>query len=160
MKKNAQAAFGVLIAFVLGIALSGTPGMVSPIDSIASTCLDGINNDNDQGGVAPLIVDIDDSQDTECLWMPFKFGQGEYDGLGGNIPNSGDVASYVNTWLTIDNYPTYFEAVVVLAAQDGNAGQECNNQIQNAMIEYRDTYNLPDSKTGLSQHQSQCGVSY
>lgn len=160
MKKNAQVGFVLVLALVLGMALSGTAGNLSPEASIATTCKDGINNDGDQGGFAPLIFDIDDSQDTECLWMPFKFGQGEYDGLGGNPPNSNDVASYVAIWSTVDNYPTYFEALVSLASLDQNPGQECDNQVQNAMIEYRDTYNLPDSKTGVSQHQAQCGVSY
>ena len=160
MKKNAQVGFGLVLALVLGMALSGTAGNLSPEASIATTCKDGINNDGDQGGFAPLIFDIDDSQDTECLWMPFKFGQGEYDGLGGNPPDSNDVASYVAIWSTVDNYPTYFEALVSLASLDQNPGQECDNQVQNAMIEYRDTYNLPDSKTGVSQHQAQCGVSY
>lgn len=160
MKKNAQVGFVLVLALVLGMALSGTAGNLSPEASIATTCKDGINNDGDQGGFAPLIFDIDDSQDTECLWMPFKFGQGEYDGLGGNPPNSNDVASYVAIWSSVDNYPTYFEALVSLASLDQNPGQECDNQVQNAMIEYRDTYNLPDSKTGVSQHQAQCGVSY
>ena len=160
MKKNAQVGFVLVLALVLGMALSGTAGNLSPEASIATTCKDGINNDGDQGGFAPLIFDIDDSQDTECLWMPFKFGQGEYDGLGGNPPDSNDVASYVAIWSTVDNYPTYFEALVSLASLDQNPGQECDNQVQNAMIEYRDTYNLPDSKTGVSQHQAQCGVSY
>ena len=160
MKKNAQVGFGLVLALVLGMALSGTAGNLSPEASIEATCKDGINNDGDQGGFAPLIFDIDDSQDTECLWMPFKFGQGEYDGLGGNPPNSNDVASYVAIWSSVDNYPTYFEALVSLASLDQNPGQECDNQVQNAMIEYRDTYNLPDSKTGVSQHQAQCGVSY
>ena len=160
MKKNAQAGFGLVLALVLGMALSGTVGILSPEASIASTCKDGINNDGDQGGVPPLIVDIDDSNDGECIWMPFKFGQGEYDGLGGNPPPPHEVSSYVAIWSTVENYPTYFEALVSLAALDNNAGQECSAEVQNAMIEYRDTYNLPDSKTGVSQHQAQCGVSY
>lgn len=160
MKDNAKAAFAVILAVVLGMALTGTTSTVSPENSIASTCKDGINNDGDQGGVPPLIVDIDDSEDVECLWMPFKFGQGEYDGLGGNPPNSNDVAAYVQTWASIDNYPTYFEALVSLAAIDSNPGKECNFQVQDAMIEYRDTYGLPDSKTGVSEHQAACGVSY
>jgi len=160
MKKNAQAGFGLVLALVLGMALSGTVGILSPEASIASTCKDGINNDGDQGGLHPLIVDIDDSQDTECLWMPFKFGQGEYDGLGEQPPHPNDVSAYVATWLTVDNYPTYFEAVLELGVIDQRANVECNFAVQDAMIEYRDTYNLPDSKTGVSQHQAHCGVSY
>lgn len=160
MKKNAQAGFGLVLALVLGMALSGTAGMVSPADSIAATCKDGINNDGDQGGVPPLIIDIDDSQDTECLWMPFKFGQGEYDSLGGSPPDPGDVAAYVAIWSTVDNYPTYFEAVFELGVIDQRQNVECNFAVQDAMVEYRDTFNLPDSKTGVSQHQAHCGISY
>ena len=148
--------------FLIGMAgiFTGLPNVVSPAESIAGTCVDGINNDGDQGGLAPLFVDIDDSQDIECLWMPFDFGQGEYDGQGEIPPNPNEVSIYVSTWRTVDNYPTYFEAVLELGIIDQRVNVECNFAVQDAMIEYRDTYNLPDSKTGVSQHQAHCGVSY
>lgn len=162
MKKNAQAGFGLVLALVLGMAISGTPGIVSPIDSIDPTCKDLANNDGDQAGVHPLIVDIKDFQDRECLWMPFKFGFGEYDGLGAVDPSAADVSSYVSIWNNIDNYPTYYEAVKAGGAAQGLASgsAECSSIVQTAMIEYRDTYGLPDSKTGSSTHQAECGVSY
>lgn len=165
MKKNAQAGFGVVLAIVLGMALSGTVGMVSPEDSIAASCYDSSNNDGDQVEIAPGVYsDLVDQLDPECKWMPFKFGQGEYDGLDATIStytvNSADVSNYVQTWRTIDNYPTYFAALVSLDALTSGGGIECHSQVQDAMIEYRDTYNMPDEKTGVSEHQSHCGVSY
>ena len=160
MKKNAQAGFGVVLAIMLGFALSGTASMISPESSIAATCKDTVNNDGDQASVGPLTVDIDDSEDYECIWMPFKFGQGEYDGLGSSYPASNDVAAYVQIWANVDNYPTHFEAILALSALDGSPGRECANVMQDSLIEYRDTYGLPDSKTGVSEHQAHCGVSY
>lgn len=145
---------------MLGLALTGTQSILGAEASIASTCKDGINNDGDQDGIAPLIVDIDDAQDPECVWMPFKFGQGEYDGFGGNPPDMNDVAAYATTWNTIDNYPTYFEALVELGQVGGRANVECSQSSVDAMIEYRDTFGIPDSKTGSQAHQAHCGISY
>ena len=170
MKKNAQAGFGVVLAIMLGFALSGTITMISPEDSIAATCIDGQNNDGDviilgTGSTGPITSPIQDTSDPECLWMPFKFGQGEYDGndvdLSTYTVNSADVANYVQTWQNSDQYPTYFQALLAMEAilQTG-VNPECYSQVQDAMIEYRDTYGLPDSKTGVSEHQAHCGVSY
>jgi len=134
--------------------------MVAPEDSIHASCMDGVNNDGDQASVGSFVFDVQDNQDLECVWMPFKFGQGEFDGLGGSNPNPVDVASYVQTWTTQDSYPTYFDGLVSFFSMMGNSGDECYIGVQNAMIEYRDTYNLPESKTGLSMHQAHCGISY
>ena len=82
MKKREGAAFGFVLGVLLGAVFAGRVWVKAPIDAIHVECFDGIKNDNDQGGLPPLIIDIDDSQDSECLWMPFDFGQGEYDGAG------------------------------------------------------------------------------
>lgn len=166
MKKNAQAGFGVVLAIVLGMALSGTMGMVSAADSLATSCVDNQNNDGDQVEIGPgTYSDIQDNQDPECLWMPFKFGQGEYDGLDITLTtytvNSADVSNYVNTWRTQDAYPSYFSALLAMEEELATGTSfECSSTVQDAMIEYRDTYNMPDSKTGVSEHQTHCGVSY
>lgn len=168
MKKNAQAGFGVVLAIMLGFALSGTVSMISPEASIAPTCIDSINNDGDVLDFGSGITNpIQDYLDPECMWMPFKFGQGEYDGNNVYLTspqytvNSADVANYVQTWQNSDQYPTYFQALLAMEAilQTG-VNPECYGQVQDAMIEYRDTYGLPDSKTGVSEHQAHCGVSY
>jgi len=160
VKRNAAAGFGLVLLLFLGMALSGTAGMVAPEDSIHASCMDGVNNDGDQGSVGSFVFDVQDNQDVECVWMPFKFGQGEYDGLGISNPDPSDVAAYVSTWANQDAYPNYFDALVSYFSMMGNAGDECGIGVQNAMTEYRDTYNLPESKTGLSMHQAHCGVSY
>lgn len=160
MKKREGAAFGFVLAVLLGAAFAGSVSVKAPIDAIHVSCLDGINNDGDQGGLPPLVVDIDDSQDAECLWMPFDFGQGEYDGAGNAYPASNDVASFVALWSQTERYPTLFDTVMVLGEEDGNGNQVCTQTFQDALIEYRDSYGLPDQKTGVSKHQAFCGVSY
>ena len=160
MKRNAAAGFGLVLLLFLGMALSGTPGLVAPENSIHASCMDGVNNDGDQASIGGFVYDVQDINDIECLWMPFKFGQGEYDGLGGANPNPADVAAYVQIWANQDAYPTYFDALLAYDGIMQTAGKECGIGVQNAMVEYRDTYNLPESKTGLSMHQAHCGVSY
>jgi hypothetical protein len=157
---------GVIVAlflFILGAALTGQPAPPTPANAyLNTTCHDTIDNDVDsQTGQFPIpVIDIGDS---ECLWMPYDFWFGEYDGQGLFDPPPSEVAAYVSTWQTnYSHYPTAWAGIKALFDQYGQTvADACNDgRAQPILTEYRDNYGLPDSMTGVSLHQSECGVSY
>jgi len=151
MEKRNQAAFGGILLLILGMVLSGAVYSPDPITFLADTCKDGIDNDGE-------FPSSNDMADQECTWMPMDFGNGEYDGAGINPPSPSEVAAYVATWNTMEGYPSHWE--VVKAGYDEAGSNPCVSSVQDSLIEYRDTYGLLDDQTGVSEHQSHCGVSY
>lgn len=160
-KPYAKSVVAFLGAVLIGVAFTGTaPGALTYVHE---SCYDGQDNDMDgvYGGSFPLI--ISDWADGECQWMPGEWGQGEYDGLGLTDPvaPSPDVDAYVNTWMLIHSSetPSHFE--MLKAWYESDSRDPCaESQVQASLTAYRDHYGLPDEMTGVSLHQSECGVSY
>lgn len=143
-----------IIGLMISLAFTGGVFVVDPLSVVHPTCTDQINNDNDGG-----ILNFFDTTDRECTWMPMYFGQGEYDGQGFGNPPLPDVSAYAVQWASItDPLPTHFE--VVKAWYENAQVNVCTPELQDSLIHYRDVELLPDSKTGVSQHQAFCGVSY
>lgn len=145
------------------ILVSAFRGMApSPFDYIVESCYDGIDNDNDSPQFLPN--SIVDELDKECIYMPLAFTglpNGEYDGQGVGNPSFSDVGIYAaDFWnLSTDpNLPTHFEAVKALYEYKGSA--ICTQELQDSLIFHRDQNGIEDARTGVSQHQSYCGVSY
>jgi len=160
-KPYAKAVIAFIAAVLIGVAFTGAEP--SPLSFIHETCKDGQDNDMDgvYGGSYPLI--LADFSDGECAWMPQKFGNGEYDGLGLTDPNENDpdVLDYVILWQEAWSYemPTHYE--IIKAASDASLGiGQCAPDVQNALSAYKNVYGLPSSMTGADQHMIDCGVSY
>lgn len=158
---------GIIVAlflFIMAAALAGQPRAAPPANVyLNQTCHDYQDNDADStGGQFPIsIIDLGDS---ECLWMPFDFWNGEYDGQGLNAPPQSEINAYVVEWQKSKYwyYPTAWAGIKALFDQYSQTTQDaCNDgRVQPILQEYRDTYGLPDSMTGVSLHQTECGVSY
>lgn len=158
MNRKTQAGVGVFL-FVLIVAQAFTGGAPPPRYALAETCHDGLNNDGDViPGPSP--IPLIDGADQECHWMPFDFWNGEYDGQGISYPIQAETDGYVALWNQQENLVSHFEAVKYL--HENHWGTDvCNDQaLQDSLVAYRDSYGLSDSMTGVSDHQSECGVSY
>lgn len=159
MNKNGKTAFGVILAIFLGTVLAGTAMVPDPLTFVTESCYDGIDNDNDSPSMIPgANVDLTDA---ECIWMPFTVGgwaSGEYDGQGISYPPMSDVSVYSQQWNTSTDHPTHFEGVKSIFDYFNNPNY-CGNQIlEDSLVYYRDTLNIPDSRTGVNEYQSECGV--
>lgn len=160
MKKRGYAIGAGLAFLLLATALTGSPpGALYYVDS---ECKDGINNDGDVISGGGLIPDVPliDLGDNECSWMLLDFGNGEYDSSG-TAPNMGDVSSFAVTWQLseYDDYPTYYEAYSDWLNTFGE--EPCSyGDAQSILSHYRDAEGISDSRTGVSLHQNECGVSY
>lgn len=158
-KWNQGAAAVALFLVLMAGAFAGTfkPNV---FDYISQECYDGINNDGDSDPFFGPVVDL---QDTECIYMPYDAAgwlSGEYDGQGYfSPPPSPDIQTYVEQW-NLSNVPTsHFAANKALHEYFGS--DVCaDSRVQDILTIYRDNYNLPDWKTGVSAHQNECGVSY
>lgn len=160
-KPYAKAVIAFIAAVLIGVAFTGTEP--SPLSYVKETCKDGLDNDMDgvYGGSYPLI--LADFTDGECVWMPQKFGNGEYDTLGLTDPTSGDpdVSAYVALWQQSysPEMPTHYEIIQAASGASLGVGQ-CDADVQNALDAYKNVYGLPSSMTGADQHMIDCGVSY
>ena len=162
MKSYQQGAIVALFLVILASSFAGTaPG---PLSYIHETCKDGLDNDVDgnYGGSFPLV--LADFADGECVWMPQKFGNGEYDALGLTDPvaTSPDVSAYVSNWQSAwsSDMPTHWEIIQAASEAGLKAGGLCSQDVQDSLSAYKNTYGLPDEMTGASAHQAECGVSY
>lgn len=149
-----------LIAFIaaLFVAVGFTGGFPSDLSYVSDTCKDDIDNDVDgvYGGNLDLIRS--DSGDGECVWMPFNFGPGEYDGLAGTDPTSSttEVQSYAAILLTIpDEYPTQYAALKAMGVNTCS-----DTSVQDSFTAYRDNFGVSSSTLGINEHQNECGLSY
>lgn len=160
-KPYAKSVIAFLMAVLIGVAFTGTEP--SALTYVHESCYDGQDNDLDgvYGGSMPLI--LSDWTDGECQWMPGQWGQGEHDNRGLNDPTSGsaDVNAYVQTWLNTHSSetPSHFE--MLKAWYESDSRDPCaESQVQASLTAYRDDYGLSNEMTGVSLHQSECGVSY
>ena len=152
-----------LFMIILVSAFAGKPAPGPPANVyLAQTCIDTVDNDADStGGQFP--IELIDLGDNECLWMPYNFGNGEYDGQGLNNPPQPDVAAYISQFTSqYAYYPSQWDGIKALYDQYGMGVQDaCNDtRVQPILTEYRDTYSVSDLKSGVSTHQSECSVSY
>lgn len=160
MKKkwNQGAAAVALFLVLMAGAFAGT-FKPNAFDYIVESCYDGINNDGDSDPFLGAFVDLDD---TECIYMPYEvagWASGEYDGQGFNPPPSPDIQTYVEQWNLSDVPTSHYAANKALHEYFGS--DVCaDGRVQAILTIYRDDYNLPDWKTGVSAHQNECGVSY
>jgi hypothetical protein len=160
-KPYAKAVIAFLAAVLIGVAFTGSGA--SPLSFVDSTCKDGIDNDMDGSYGGPIELILADFADGECVWMPQKFGLGEYDSLGLTDPTSGDpdVASYVSQWQQTysSEMPSHFE--IIKAAGDESLGVNiCGSDVQSSLSAYKNVYGLPNEMTGANEHMAYCGVSY
>lgn len=160
MKSYQQGAIVALFLVILASSFAGTaPG---PLSYVHETCKDGLDNDMDgvYGGQYPLI--LQDFQDGECVWMPQKFGSGEHDGLGltDPTPQDANVAAYVSAWNSAwsSEMPTHFQ--IIQAAADAGLTGTCTQDVQEALMTYKNDFGLPNEMTGANEHMAECGVSY
>lgn len=162
MNKNGKTAFGVILAIFLGTVLAGTALPPAPIEFVAPSCYDGTDNDGDSPSMIPGAYQ--DNTDGECIWMPFTFesgiSPGEYDGRGLNDPLITDVGIYADEWNGSTGYPTHWEGIKAMYEELGLSNYCSNTRITDSMVHYRDVLNIPDSRTGSTAHQAECGLSY
>jgi len=153
-----------LFLFLLAGAFSGS-FKPNPLEYVAESCYDGINNDGDSD---PFVGPFTDLEDAECIFMPFNaagWGSGEYDGRGIQFPFHGDIDVYVQQWNQSRTgglnavEVSHFDGLKAL--HDYFGSDVCSDsRVQDSIILYRDTYDIPDWATGVYAHQSLCGVSY
>lgn len=157
-KWNPGTAAVLLFLVVLASAFAGT-WKPDPMDYIVESCYDGINNDGDTDPLFGPFIDLDD---TECIYMPFEvagWASGEYDGRGFNAPLQGDIDVYVQQWNLSDLPVSTYDGAKALHVYFGSDVCQ-DSRVQDAIILYRDTYGLEAWKTGVYEHQNECGLSY
>lgn len=154
-----KASFGLVLALMLGMVLSGTANPPNPLDYIAPNCYDGLDNDGESD---PFVGDIKDLDDSECVYMPYihaGWGSGEYDGRGFNPPLQSDIEVYVIEWNKSDVPTNHYQGVKALHEYFGS--DVCSDgRVQAALTNFRDNFAIEDYRTGISQHQNECGLSY
>lgn len=165
MQKKGTAAAGLFL-FVVVVAQAFTGALPAPYAELDQTCFDGINNDGDfliPPGAGPPPIEAVDSTDQECHFMPFAFGDGEFDGQGAlAYPTIQQMDPYVAQWqLVFDDQGTITHFEAVQDATDIWTGDLCSDMaLTDSLVIYRDHYQLPDEMTGIPEHQAECGVSY
>jgi len=155
-----KASFGIILAVMLGMIVSGVSSPPKAWAYINETCYDGLNNDGDSDPFLGPTIDIDDQ---ECVYMPFNaagWQSGEFNPVGPfQAPQFSYIEAYVIEWNKSDIPASHYQANKELHQYFGLDVCQ-NSNVQDSLIIFRDQFAIPDERTGIPYHQAECGVSY